>query len=241
MTPLPRWVLLALLLAGASAAPEDHACVRLCRAQNRGPKIVGVCDHQQKLVLQSSGGRFPLQRLFRLCLTPCSGGPGSPNDPLLFDDSKTCQNFRESLLRRRACSCDTLDHEGTWDLEEKNSLRVERSLENLEQYELKNVDSLDVILALSKGISLVETAIASDILLDQQGLNSRGLSEMKLEAEEDQVDEKEEEGVGEDPVVENAADGIDVTEEPPVDWDMWCMAQCDNGQGGSACHCDLIP
>ncbi|KAI4500501.1 hypothetical protein M0802_004463 [Mischocyttarus mexicanus] len=26
-----------------------------------------------------------------------------------------------------------------------------------------------------------------------------------------------------------------------IDWDLWCMAQCDIGHGGSACECDIIP
>ena len=33
----------------------------------------------------------------------------------------------------------------------------------------------------------------------------------------------------------------DSTDETSVDWDRWCMNQCDNGKGGSACNCDIIP
>ncbi|XP_015177008.1 PREDICTED: protein DDB_G0268328, partial [Polistes dominula] len=31
------------------------------------------------------------------------------------------------------------------------------------------------------------------------------------------------------------------TDSDEIDWDMWCMAQCDIGHGGSACECDIIP
>lgn len=46
--------------------------------------------------------------------------------------------------------------------------------------------------------------------------------------------------------VEKNATGGNLSHDSPMDedsmdWDLWCVSQCDNGKGGSACHCDIIP
>lgn len=240
MTPLPRWVFLALLLAGASAALEDDACVLLCRAQNRGLEIAGACDHQQRQALQSGGGRFPLQRLLELCLTPCSGSSGSPNDRL-FDGSEICRFFRQTLICRRACSCELVEDD--WTRTFGQDAEVERFLEDLEYNELK----LQYLYSLRMPgtWTIGEPAVASDDVGKEQGL-SREFSEdeMKL-AESDEVEpeeEAEEEGEEASVVAEiGNAPVQDSTEESTVDWDTWCITQCDSGQGGAACNCDIIP
>ncbi|KAI4482340.1 hypothetical protein M0804_008891 [Polistes exclamans] len=40
-------------------------------------------------------------------------------------------------------------------------------------------------------------------------------------------------------LVSSAPDNPSNSDE--IDWDLWCMAQCDIGHGGSACECDIIP
>ena len=252
MTPLARWVLLALLLAGAGARTDEHACVRLCRAQNRGLEMTGVCDHQQKLVPQSSGGRYPTHRLFRLCLAPCAGAGYPSTEPLVFDSSHTCRSFRESLIRRRACLCPDPRDDETRNLEREDSPRLEGSSKDPEQHEPKDSGAAEGLLSSSgnivgdKAVRIIKKSING--LEEQQGSKIKDLfeAEMKsLVAEANKVDGEEMEAL-EDRVIEklNSDDLIaraDTSEEPAVDWDQWCMAQCDNGRGGSACNCDIIP
>ncbi|XP_015438142.1 PREDICTED: uncharacterized protein LOC107193254 [Dufourea novaeangliae] len=238
MTPLPWWVLLAFLLAGVGAQPDDYACVRLCRARNQIPEITGVCEYRQTLVLQSGVGRYPIQRLLSLCLTPC-GGPGSP-DSELFDGSQTCRVFREILIRQQACLCDSsrddsLENNPADVLLPKNSLDDDDDPEELKRW--RSIKLLTILKKITEDQSLVP-------------INS---AERNIPVEDKMIleEEDEEESVfGEDWLNSRIAgfvhlnpdtpDESDST-ELPVDWDMWCMTQCDNGQGGTACNCDLIP
>ncbi|CAD1477545.1 unnamed protein product [Heterotrigona itama] len=230
MTPLRRWVLLALLLAAVAAHPLEHACVHLCRARDTSlEKITGVCQHQQKLVLQSSGGRFPIHRLFSLCLTPCHGS----SDLLVFDDSHACRTFRKTLIRYHGCSCNDVDHEGTRNGEE-DPWRGKEFEEDGESKMLKKADE--------------EQAVVPADVVRGQGLKIKDLPATKLEMGEDTLDKADVEDAdtddaGKEESEDVAATGNEAnsTDETSVDWDRWCMTQCDHGNGGSACHCDLIP
>nr|XP_033334347.1 uncharacterized protein LOC117225134 [Megalopta genalis] len=232
MTPLPRWVLLASLLASVGAHPGEHACVRLCLAAKRMSGTARGCHDHRRLVLQSSGGRLPShQQLFSLCLNPC-GEPGSPNSRQ-FDSSVTCRVYRQSLIRDHGCHCDWKTGDGR---------HLEADLENLLQdvdhHPLRRSSILD---PLKKGVD--------DRVLVPADPADRWKSivpfENKMQLVEDNAVDRlgirERLGTGgtfdSSPEKQDAAD----TAESPVDWDLWCMAQCDNGRGGSACNCDLIP
>ncbi|XP_017888578.1 uncharacterized protein LOC108630032 [Ceratina calcarata] len=221
MTPLPWWVLLVSLLVIAVAAhPFEHACVRLCRARDTSPEFAGVCEHQQRPVLQSGGGRFPIQRLFRLCLTPCHG---SDLDSQSFDTTETCLAFRYSLIQRLGCSCDSLNYDGNlgedrWEVEKDQMKEADRWKMLRERADEKQ-------------------AVAYADLQRQQQLSVESL--YKIIAETMAADT-------EDAVIGNLKTGSPIVEsenmdETSVDWEMWCRTQCENGQGGSACHCDIIP
>lgn len=232
MTPLPRWVLLAMLLALVAAHPTDHACVRLCHALNPNPGITGVCEHQQKLVLQSSGGRFPIQGLLRLCLTPCHG-VGTTNT-LLFDDSRICRVLRRSLIRRQGCSCGGLNNENSEKLEEEEE---ERRVGELEKNQLKGTDGTDML----KKDDEEEAVASADVQVRQLGQKNENTMDIN-EIEEERLERAEFQHAA----VVNSNTGsptawADLTEETTIDWDLWCMNQCDHGKGGSACHCDIIP
>ena len=242
MTPLRRWVLLALLLAAVAAHPLEHACVHLCRARDTSPeKITGVCQQQQqqqqqKLVLQSSSGRFPIHRLFSLCLTPCHGS----SDLLVFDDSHACRTFRETLIRYHGCSCNDVDHEGTRNGEEDpwggKEFEEDQSEKVGESKMLKKADEEQAV-------------VPADVR--GQGLKIKDLPATKLEMGEDMLDKADVEDDADTDDADNASmeESEDVaassneanSTDETVDWDRWCMTQCDHGTGGSACHCDLIP
>lgn len=40
---------------------------------------------------------------------------------------------------------------------------------------------------------------------------------------------------------ESHVDQQNDAEDASIVWDLWCMAQCDSGQGASVCDCDSIP
>ncbi|XP_017766620.1 PREDICTED: uncharacterized protein LOC108555477 [Eufriesea mexicana] len=233
MTPLPRWVLLALLLAVVAAHPVDHACVRLCRARNTSPESTGVCEHQLKLVLQSSGGRLPIRRLLRLCFTPYHGA-GSSESPF-FDDTEVCRVFRQSLIRRHGCTCEDIDDVKTGDLEE-DRWRVQK----FERDWSKKAEEFGMLRKDEEDRPMVP---ADD--RGQQGPEMKALFEAiaKIgEAGEDPSSRAE----SKDEVIEISDPGSRVDEhndvdDATIDWDLWCMAQCDSGQGANACNCDIVP
>ncbi|XP_053982535.1 uncharacterized protein LOC128878399 [Hylaeus volcanicus] len=220
MTPLPRWVLLALLLAGAEARPGDYACVRLCHAQDRGLDVTGVCDHQQRLVLQFSGGRYPTQRLLRLCLIPCSG-LGSRNDTV-FDGSQICRVIRESLIYRQGCSCKPPANGRSWGLRANPPWS-------------KKLNPVNGLLSMLTKIARVLAAVSVDHA-NEPGTTDLRDDKMKfsdrLDNETDFVDAEIANPTTDAPF------GADWTEDF-TDWEMWCMAQCDNGRCGNSCNLNL--
>ncbi|XP_031827696.1 uncharacterized protein LOC116424866 [Nomia melanderi] len=215
MTPLPRWVLLASVLAVVGAQPGDNACVHACRARERSPEITGViCDHRRSAVLQSAGGRSPIQRLSSICLTPCA--PTSH-----YDGSEACRDFRELLIRSRACLCDDRKDDNS------RSIRTEHS---------KNFDRVDHReLRSFKSAMLKKLAIADHYLVLEPLENDSYRFRVEMRPDERRFEDTR--------LSDLNLEGPTLTEstESDVDWDMWCMAQCDNGRGGSACNCDLIP
>lgn len=242
MTPLLRWVLLALLLAMVVAHPVEHACVYLCRARNTSPEITGGCEHQQKLVLQSSGGRFPIHRLFRLCLTPCHGS----SDLLVFDNTHTCRTFRRTLIQYHGCSCDDVNYGET-----RNNQEDPSTVKKFEEDRLKGADVT----------RMLEKAGEQQIIRGQSLKTKdvrRYITEIKVEKDIIQADFKDTDNLNKADSEETSKDAAtdnlekpgskddaprmeDSTDETSVDWDRWCMNQCDNGKGGSACNCDIIP
>ena len=239
MTPLPRWVLLSLLLATVAAHPVHHACVHLCHARNTtSPEITGVCDHHRDhLVLQSGAARSPY--LFVLCLTPCHGA-ASP-DTLRYDDTPVCRAFRESLVERHVCSCRHVDRDerarkldGEQEEEKEEEEEEEdrgRRAEELERYRLNEIDGT----ASRKIDERWSVPLLPSSVGDQRGISEENLS-----------GRSEEMGIDTSSAEKNAtADNLSPNDSPmdedSMDWDLWCISQCDNGKGGSACHCDIIP
>lgn len=230
MTPLPRWVYLAFLLVVVTSDPVDHACVQLCRTRNTSPEMTGGCEYQQKLVLQFSGGRFPIQRLFRLCLTPCQGS--SSTNSFSFDVSQACTTFRNTLIKRHGCSCDSLHDVRTKNYEEddlevekyeKNQLNRPKGSDLPKKFEKeRTVSSLDDLSRLTK---------MKEIVKDTMEIVKTGENTLDdVTGVEDTVDKS------------NTGSPMEGSSgESSIDWDLWCMAQCDNGKGGSACNCDIIP
>ncbi|XP_076284745.1 uncharacterized protein LOC143211169 [Lasioglossum baleicum] len=228
MTPLPRWVLLASLLAGVGAHPVEHACVRLCVAQKMITGVASGCHDYRRFVLQSSGGRLPSQQqLLSLCLIPC-GEPGSPNS-LQYDSSVICRVFRQSLIRDHGCHCDWKTDR---DLEDNRNF-YETLLQDVDHHSLRRSFSLNVLV---KG-----DQVPADLLNDwkstplEDKMNFAGDNEVDRLGIRERLDPK-----GTFNLNPDSPDESDSTDSP-VDWDLWCMAQCDNGHGGSACNCDLIP
>lgn len=229
MTPLPRWVFLALLassVVGFAAHRKDDACVPICRAQKRSPeKIGGGCDHRRN-VLQSDGDHSAVRRLFRSCLIPCDA-PGVGTDRLFFQDTADCRSFREKLIVLRSCACDSSEDARpsgipyTWEYWADRLFRDHAGVGSGERdpWTMKRR-------GLSEEGSLSGERMAMEDLKELDYPDS-------LEMEATPIANMDSEsGTTSDP---------NLSEEYPVDWEMWCMAQCDNGQGGSACNCDIIP
>lgn len=235
MTPLPRWVLLSLLLATVAAHPVHHACVHLCHARNTtSPEITGVCDHHRDhLVLQSGAARSP--NLFVLCLTPCHGA-ASP-DTLRYDDTPVCRAFRESLVKRHRCPCRHVDRderarkldgeEVEEEEEEKENRR--RWAEELERYRLNEIDG-----SVSKKIDERWSVALLPSVGDQRGIEEN-VSGRSVQVEIDTS------SMEKNATADNLSPNDSPVDEDSMDWDLWCISQCDNGKGGSACHCDIIP
>lgn len=212
MTPLPRWVLLALLLAVVDAQQAENACVCACRARSGIPRISEDCDHMLYLVSGSHGGAYLLARLLKLCLIPNTraSDPGHP----IFVDAESCHYIRDNFIERYGCSCDASNNGKSAERKEEDQVTELNALKRLDMFKTRE----DV------------TAVP----VDQRGWRSTDLPKEDLLI----------------PVVDKQLDATDTTNAPedgtdskedPIDWDMWCMTQCDNGLGGSACHCDIIP
>ena len=201
------------------------------------PEITGVCDHHRDhLVLQSGAARSPY--LFVLCLTPCHGA-ASP-DTLRYDDTPVCRAFRESLVERHVCSCRhvdrderarKLDGEQEEEKEEEEEEDRGRRAEELERYRLNEIDGT----ASRKIDERWSVPLLPSSVGDQRGISEENLS-----------GRSEEMGIDTSSAEKNAtADNLSPNDSPmdedSMDWDLWCISQCDNGKGGSACHCDIIP
>ncbi|XP_076750525.1 uncharacterized protein LOC143423214 [Xylocopa sonorina] len=226
MTPPPRWVLLAFLLAVAVAHPVEDACVRLCRARDTSPEFTGGCHHQQKRVLQSSGGRFPIQHLFRLCLTPCHGA--ATLDSPMFDGTELCRTFRDTLIERQRCSCDDLPDDGVRSLEQPRS-----RVKDIEEDQLKRN---------MLGEPEKELAVAPADLPHQSESKNEYHPEHIMKIVRVKESKKTIQSVLEE--VPNLTTGLPINDPWPttsIDWVSWCLIQCNNGTGGNACNCDILP
>ncbi|CAL7950440.1 unnamed protein product [Xylocopa violacea] len=225
MTPPPRWVLLAFLLAVAAAHPVEHACVRLCRARDTSPEFTGGCQHQQRRVLQSSGGRFPIQHLFRLCLTPCHGA--ATLDSPMYDGTEACRTFREALIERQGCSCDDPSDEGNGTLDEPR-----RRVEDIEedQWERNTLRKLEEELALAP-VGVLHRS-------ESRSKDHPGYTMKIVQVKGEKLMQLDHEDVGGSSTVSPVGDPWPTTS---VDWESWCLIQCNNGRGGNACNCDILP
>lgn len=216
-----------MLLATVAAHPVRHACVRLCHARNTA-EITGVCGHHRDL--QSGAGRPP--NLFALCLTPCHGAP----DTIRYDGSPVCRAFRESLVKRHGCSCRRVDRdERAGDLHEQMEEEEEEVEEDEKQKRLKQIDG-----ATSKHRTIDDRRFWSVASVgDRRGIEEEKeeeeLSERSVEMEMDEAWSVEKNATAGNLSPDSPMD------EDSMDWDLWCVSQCDNGKGGSACHCDIIP
>lgn len=231
MTPLPRWVFLALLAAssvvGFAAHQKDDACVPICRAQKRSPEKIGGGCNYRRIVLQSDGDHSAVQRLFRACLIPCET-PGPGKDRLLFEETADCRSFREKLISVRSCSCGSFEDEETGGGEDFWEDWAEKLFRAHGRGKPARDDPRTMKGPRAQGDPRPPSG-GRRVADDPSGLDYPDSLEMEATP---MANAELQPGTTPDP---------NASEEYPVDWEMWCMAQCDNGQGGSACNCDIIP
>ncbi|KAG7188767.1 hypothetical protein KM043_008385 [Ampulex compressa] len=257
------------LAASLPAEIRDDACVWLCHAQDSSEEHGGRgCSHE-RIVPQSDSDRSQEWRL--LCLIPCreTGGdlPVFDGSRDCFELRRALITARECSCWPRKAERRPLDHrfgeyvdlnaitwrgvdwlrsllEGLQRLKRSGaSLKEARAAGSMEVFDWKRVLEGRV-----EGSSRFRSVLAPNLVVKKDGppggpVEVPGVEEvddMGMEEEEEEEEEVEVD-VGNKETHTGTTKDPNSSEEGHIDWEMWCMAQCDNGQGGSACNCDIIP
>ncbi|XP_046828576.1 uncharacterized protein LOC124428499 [Vespa crabro] len=225
MTPLAWWVLLTMLFGHARIVPArtyifNNACVVLCRAENLSVNEDEVHVTSQ-LVEEGRRGREVDDLLNRLCLVS-------------VERRHYCRNLFQYLRDRERCDC--------------RKIYPSLSLNNRKE---ESIDRLRISTKLSDKFQQSQ---------QQQQQQKQRQQIQKQEGQRQEVQRlmmtkmrmmmngrdimKDENFVPRTMDVNNnqqASSAPNSSTSDEIDWDMWCMAQCNIGHGGSACNCDIIP
>ncbi|KAK2585620.1 hypothetical protein KPH14_010245 [Odynerus spinipes] len=218
MTPLARWVLLATLFGHAMSVPArtqalENACVALCRAENAAANEDKVHVIPRRQFIEGRRGR-EADRLLGLCLE-------RPQH------STICKIIVKSLREHRGCDCELIERSG-----------IPR----------RNYISSSLLDDLVEDYSKISEAVQSQLQGNRANVLRSGSIRKLVEAESKRQLIVEREAfkyatsgsiMDTNEQHDSSASNSDDSEE--VDWELWCMAQCDIGHGGSVCKCDIIP
>lgn len=220
MTPLVWWVLLAMLFGHARIVPArtyifDNACVVFCRAENLSVNEDEVHVISQ-LVEEGRRGREVDDLLNKLCLES-------------VESRHFCHNIFKYLRDRQRCDCRTISPPLSLNDREKES-----------------IDRLRILNKLSDKFQRSQQASQQQQQQKQEGQRQEEqhlmMAKMTMTVNGRDIS-KDENFVPRILDVNNqqASSAPNPSGSDEIDWDMWCMAQCNIGHGGSACNCDIIP
>lgn len=220
MTPLARWVLLTTLLGHATSVPArtlplEDACVALCLAENAAANEDKVHVIPRRQFAEGRRGRGA-DRLFGHCFERPS-------------HSTICTILFEALREYRGCDCEL-----TKNLELPDRLYLSSSLLK----DLSNDYTKISKLLESRLLSNEEEMVRRNLRKGEGSSRRRRNGPLTFDLSSS-IMETDGQQRPNDALVSGTSDASSDSE--PVDWDLWCMAQCDNGHGGSACECDIIP
>ncbi|XP_032682451.1 uncharacterized protein LOC116849423 [Odontomachus brunneus] len=234
MTPPLRWVFLFVLVGCATSIPlpfVNDACVLLCHPRARSSPE-GVCE----LRGAQSGSVLDLARIIvSRCLKLCDHQQPS-------SARVSCFALRSFLGTRRGCHCPST-----------HVMRTNARIPSLVDELAEDVVSLsfgEIVISALHAALLREDVDAEghDLIVDDYESGSR--------LAHDAENEKSKQHDVEQPPTGNNGHGTILLQgeqtdsnagsdsfvgDDDVDWEKWCMHQCNIGLGGNACNCDIIP
>ncbi|XP_014473581.1 PREDICTED: uncharacterized protein LOC106743869 [Dinoponera quadriceps] len=236
MTPPLRWVFLLALVGCAASIPlVDDACVLLCHPRARSSPE-GVCE----LRGAQSGSVLDLARIIvSHCLKLC-------DRQLQSSVRDSCFALRSFFGAYRGCRCRSTPVMPT-------NVKIRSLVNELAEDVAFSSPLGELVISALHAALLREDADAEgyDLIVDDRESGGR--------LAHDAENEKPRRHVLEQPPVDNgyghgrvrpqggdrtdntaASDSLD-EDDDNVDWELWCMEQCNSGQGGDACRCDIVP
>lgn len=235
MTPPLRWVFLLVLVGCAASIPlplANDACVLLCHPRARS-SLEGVCE----LRGAQSGSVLDLARIIvSRCLKLCDHQQPS-------SARVSCFALRSFLGARRGCHCPST-----------HVMRTDASIPSLVDELAEDVVSFSfggVVISALYAPLLREDVDAEGygLIVDDYEFGSRLAHDAENEKPKKRHDvEQPSTGInghgtillqGEQTDGNAGSDSFEGDDD--VDWEQWCMHQCNIGLGGDACNCDIIP
>lgn len=231
MTPPLRWVfLLALVGRYAASVPASFAgdaCALLCHPLAESfPE--GVC----KLWVAQSGSDLDQARVIvSRCQKPC-------DRQLPFVVGVVCHALRSLLGDYRVCRCPSTD------ATMPSGASVPSLVNGLAE------DVVDTIYPSALDRRVIRALRAAFSLGVQGNDDSPAAGCMPVRPQDAEDAERDRRDVETTPAEPKDQDPLDngnkeatttSSEEVTIDWEQWCMSQCNSGHGGNACRCDLIP
>ncbi|KAL2713351.1 hypothetical protein V1478_017049 [Vespula squamosa] len=221
MTPLAWWVLLATLFGHARIVPArtyifDNACVVFCRAENLSVNEDEVHVISQ-LVEEGRRGREVDDLLNKLCLASVKS-------------RHFCRNIFKYLGDRQRCDCRTISPSLSLNNREEESIDRSRILTKLSDKFQRSRQQQQQQQQQRKQKQEGQRQEERHLMMTKMTMTMNGRDISKDE-------------IFVPPIVNNqqASSAPNPSASDKIDWDMWCMAQCNIGHGGSACDCDIIP
>lgn len=236
MTPSLRWVFLLALVGCAASIPSrfvDDACVLLCHPRTRSSPE-GVCELrgvQSGSVLDQA--RIIVSRCLKLC-----------DRQLTSSVRASCFALTSFLAAHRECRCSSTDAMRT-------NVNIPSLVDELAE-EVVSSSPLGKIVISALHTALlhkdVEPADGYDLIADHHesgslahGTETKNTKQHDVEQPPINVNSNYTARLMEDDQSDTTAASGNSDEDDNVDWEMWCMEQCNNGHGGDACRCDIIP
>lgn len=243
MTPPFQWVCLLALVGCAVSAPAPFAgdaCALLCHPVPRSfPE--GVCEFRR---IQSGSVLDQARIIVCRCLKLCDHQQS-------FTEGFSCHaliSLLGSQLGSRECRCSSYPISTNAEisslvnkLAEDVVLAISSSSPSLKERLIRALQATLLDYAQLENVDVEAVSLVDDSRSDRLAHEAEDVKLDRDDIEQHPMDIDDEGAELPEDDRKDTSSPSDSSEESAVDWEQWCMSQCNNGHGGNACRCDLIP